>query len=142
MPTAPSELLVPVSIGELIDKITILEIKLERIADPAKRANIGAELAALRATQARHGLDGAELDALMHSLRAVNLELWEIEDAIRVEEHHQRFGEAFIALARSVYIKNDRRAELKRRINVAFHSVLREEKSYAHFGAAAEPEAP
>ncbi len=120
---------VPVSWGELLDKITILEIKHERIACPEARANVKREYEALC------GIGGGALvqegvAALVASLRHVNEELWEIEDAIRAEEADARFGPSFIRLARSVYHKNDERAALKRRINEALGSELVEEKSY------------
>ena len=119
---------VPVSWGELYDKITILEIKSERLGAPAQLDNVRRELALLRAraTAAAPGLD-----ALLAELGAVNRRLWDIEDAIREQEHAQDFGAGFIALARSVYQQNDHRAAVKRRINDLLGSALVEEKSYA-----------
>jgi len=120
---------VPVSWGELLDKMTILEIKRERIAGRSARANVTREYEALR----RHGdaaLHEREVAALVRALRAVNEALWEIEDAIRAEEAHARFGPSFVRLARSVYKKNDERAALKRAINDRLGSALTEEKSY------------
>lgn len=120
---------VPVSWGELLDKMTILEIKRDRIGHPSARANVVREYEALR----DHGaaaLREARVDALFRSLKGVNEELWEIEDAIRAEEAEARFGPAFVRLARSVYQKNDERAAIKRRINEALESDLVEEKSY------------
>ncbi len=121
--------------GELIDKITILEIKTERIGDAAKLANVRTELDVLNRTR-----DGAlpasgELDKLTAELRAVNATLWEVEDRIRECERERDFGGRFVELARSVYRHNDRRAALKRRINELLGSRLVEEKSYAPYGA-------
>lgn len=120
-------LLAPVSWGELVDKIAILEIKSARIADPAKRANVQRELQALTAVRDAHG---APPPALVSELRRVNEQLWDIEDRIRECEQRGDFGPAFIELARSVYKTNDRRAALKRQVNDAMGSDLVEEKSY------------
>jgi hypothetical protein len=127
-PTAPE---VPVSAGELIDKITILEIKLQRITNESKRANVRKELELLQA--ARHAVlpSSPKLDELTALLRVVNERLWDIEDAIRKCERTGQFEQRFIALARSVYKDNDERAALKRRINDLLGSPLVEEKSYA-----------
>lgn len=120
---------IPVSWGELIDKITILEIKSERISDEAKLGNIRKELDLLRS---RLGARGAAADVarLAGALRDVNGSLWDIEDEIRACENAGDFGSRFIELARSIYITNDRRAELKREINIVLGSDLVEEKSY------------
>lgn len=123
---------VPVSLGELIDKITILEIKERRIADEAKRTNVARELALLRARFAVSP-QGEEIRRLTDDLRSVNEELWIIEDDIRDCERRKDFGERFVALARAVYHTNDRRADLKRRINQALGSAIVEEKSYAAY---------
>jgi Family of unknown function (DUF6165) len=120
-------LLAPVSWGELIDKITILEIKAARIADAAKLANVKRELQALTVVRDSQGTAPAEIAA---ELRQVNEQLWDIEDLIRECEQRGDFGAAFIDLARSVYKTNDRRAALKRKINDAMGSELVEEKSY------------
>ncbi|WP_085810766.1 DUF6165 family protein [Sphingomonas sp. TZW2008] len=120
---------VPVSWGELLDKMTILEIKRRRIAQPAAHANVVREYEALRDTAGAALHETAVID-LMASLRSVNEELWEIEDAIRAQEAAARFGSRFVALARSVYRKNDERAAIKRRINLVLESDLVEEKSY------------
>ena len=120
---------VPVSWGELIDKITILEIKSERIEDEAKRANVGRELDLLRSRLGARGAS-AEVERLAQSLRAVNTALWEIEDDIRAHENAGDFGSRFVELARSVYITNDKRADLKRELNMVLGSELVEEKSY------------
>jgi len=125
-----SLLKVPVSYGEVLDKITILEIKSERIADEAKLKNIHRELDELNRTWAESGLDHPELPRLKNSLKAVNEALWEIEDAIRVKESRREFDEEFIRLARSVYVENDQRAAVKKDINVLLGSDLVEEKSY------------
>jgi uncharacterized protein DUF6165 len=124
------QILVPVSPGELLDRITILRIKSERITDAQPLANVRRELALLepiwRATcAAQPGLATEEA-----ALQRVNLELWEIEDRIRGHEAQRRFDAAFIELARSVYLRNDERAALKKRINVALKSAIVEEKSY------------
>jgi len=124
---------VPVSFGELIDKITILEIKIERIADAEKRGNVGRELEALAAVLAGCGPLAAAVDTLRRELKAVNEALWDIEDRIRDHERARTFDAGFIELARAVYITNDRRAALKRALNTAVGSALVEEKSYAAY---------
>lgn len=134
--TAP---LVPVSWGELLDKITILEIKADRIEDAAARANVARELALLREVAAPV-LPQPGLAALIEALRSINCALWEIEDAIRARDAAARFDAEFIRLARAVYLTNDERAALKRKINVLLRSVLVEEKSYGR-SPAAEPDA-
>ena len=118
---------VPVSWGELLDKITILELKRDRIRDAAALANVARELALLHAIAAPVM---GELEAQVERLRAVNAALWDIEDAIREEEGAARFGAEFVALARAVYTRNDERAGVKRAINDALGSALVEEKSY------------
>lgn len=117
---------IPVGAGELYDKISILEIKSERISDEAKLAYVRNELAALRNVAAGIPVD----KALYAELKEMNERLWDIEDAIREEEARQSFGEKFIQLARSVYVTNDRRAEIKRLINLASDSDIVEVKSY------------
>ena len=124
---------VPVSVGEVIDKVTILEIKSERISDEAKLKNVATELEALRPLVSGGVFDSDELVELTDGLRRVNAELWDIEDGIRAEEAAGRFGDRFIELARAVYITNDRRAELKKKINLATGSDLVEEKSYEDY---------
>jgi len=124
---------VPVSVGEVVDKVTILEIKSARISDKAKVANVKAELDALRPLVSGGVFDSAELVELTDGLRAVNGELWDIEDNIRAEEAAGRFGDRFVELARAVYVTNDRRAELKKKINLATGSQLVEEKSYEDY---------
>ena len=129
---APGRLVqAPVSIGELLDKITILEIKSERITDPAKLENIRNELHVLRMIQSGLPLDQENMSGLIENLKAVNSALWIIEDDIRDCEKQQNFGPEFIKLARSVYIQNDLRAKLKHQINIALNSELIEETSYA-----------
>ncbi len=126
---------VPVSWGELLDKLTILEIKRERISAPAALSNIAAELKVV-GSAAAPALAAAEIAADMDELREVNRRLWDIEDAIRAEDAAGRFGATFIELARAVYGTNDRRAAVKRRLNQRLGSVLVEEKSYHDAGAA------
>lgn len=122
---------IPGAVGELIDKITILEIKSERMSDAGKLRNVRNELGLLQALQADESLASVELDKLRADLKAVNAELWEIEDNIRICENKSDFGPAFVALARAVYQQNDRRAALKLEINRLFGSAIVEEKSYA-----------
>jgi hypothetical protein len=128
-------LLIPVSAGELIDKITILRVKAERIGDSAKEANVRKELTLLEdvCVQTIGSVKG--LDPLTAELLAVNAALWDIEDSKRDCERRQDFGPAFIALARSVYIENDRRAAIKRRINDLTGSDIVEEKSHQPYQA-------
>lgn len=125
-----SEILVPVSFGELLDKIAILQIKSERIDDPTKLANVSAELAALERAWMAHPAAGGDIGQLRARLKAVNLRLWEVEDAIRLKEKAGQFDQSFIALARSVYLENDVRARIKKAINLALGSAYVEEKSY------------
>lgn len=121
---------IPVSWGELFDKMTILEIKQARIDDPQKRANIDRELDALRDVYRDSALPGDPLRELINELRRTNEALWEIEDDIRNCERNKDFSDRFIELARSVYRTNDKRADLKLRINRLLGSELIEEKSY------------
>ena len=124
------QVLIETSPGELIDKITILEIKSERIGDPAKLRNVRAELEALRAARDRAIARSEEIWALTAQLRAVNEAIWDVEDALRKCELAGEFGAGFVELARSVYKNNDRRAALKRAINEELGSGIIEEKSY------------
>lgn len=126
-------LTVEVSVGELLDKITILEIKSERMNDPAKLANVHAELTSLRATWEASSLGGQDIGDLLRRLKAVNETLWDIEDGLRQLEAAQDFGTDFVSLARSVYYTNDERADLKRQLNVLLGSRLVEEKSYVEY---------
>ena len=130
-----SEIQVPVSFGELLDKIAILQIKSERMTDPAKLANVRAELEALERTWMAHPAAGHDIVRLRADLKAVNERLWKIEDDIRDEERAQRFGDEFVRLARAVYFENDERARIKREINQALGSTYVEEKSYQDYRA-------
>lgn len=123
-------ILVPVSWGELLDKITILQIKAQRIADPAKRDNVERELVALNQVVADTGELPAGAETLIQQLRGVNESLWDIEDEIRDCERSKDFGNRFVELARAVYHTNDRRAAFKRQLNDLLGSELVEEKSY------------
>ena len=123
----------PVSYGELIDKITILEIKSARIRDVAKLANVRTELDLLNATWASHPASQADISMERAQLLAVNQALWDIEDDIRMKEKAKAFDAQFIELARSVYFRNDERAAVKRAINEKLGSTLVEEKSYQDY---------
>ena len=125
---------IPVSVGELADKMTILEIKSEQMADPAKLNNVRAELDLLRAAwnQVAGNLD-VGLSELIRELKKTNQSLWTIEDDIRACELNSDFGNRFVELARSVYKTNDRRSEIKREINVLVGSTIIEEKSYQKY---------
>ena len=124
---------VQTSPGEFLDKVTILEIKSERMTDPAKLANVNHELALLRATWNASPLAGRDVSALVAQLKQVNEALWEIEDGIRDKEAAKAFDAGFIELARSVYVTNDRRAAIKRELNVILGSEILEEKSYKKY---------
>ncbi len=127
------QLQVPVSVGEVLDKITILQIKLAHISDAAKRANIQNELDALLPLVAGDAFTTDQMQALMAELKSVNEVLWDIEDDIREKEAAKSFDAEFIRLARAVYITNDKRAEIKKQINLATGSALVEEKSYESY---------
>ncbi|SRR6266568_2379103 len=124
------DILAPISVGELIDKITILRIKRERIRAASAQANIDRELDRLLEIRAGASLDRAELAALEEELFRVNGRLWDVEDEVRSLEQRGDFRERFIELARSVYRLNDQRSVLKRRINEVTGSAIVEEKSY------------
>lgn len=124
---------IPVSPGELIDRLTILEIKSERISDADKLANVRHELALLAAAASKAIPQRDDMTALKAELKSVNEKLWEIEDAIRDCERRNDFGAGFIDLARAVYRTNDERAALKGRINATLGSAIREEKSYTAY---------
>jgi hypothetical protein len=124
---------VPVSFGELIDKITILEIKSERMEDGEKVANVRHELALLEETWSDVAEKSADISNARSRLKAVNESLWEIEDKIRVKESRRTFDDEFIELARAVYVTNDQRANIKKEINLALGSELVEEKSYQDY---------
>ncbi|MEM7706677.1 MAG: DUF6165 family protein [Pseudomonadota bacterium] len=125
-----SEVSIPVSYGELLDKITILEIKAERIKDATKLENVRHELELLSKVWDTHVDDAHLVTDAREQLRAVNLTLWEIEDKIRLKEAASTFDDRFVELARAVYVTNDRRAVIKKDINLALGSALIEEKSY------------
>lgn len=125
--------LVPVSWGEIIDKITILEIKAERLSDAAKLANVTKERDELIMVREREFPAHAELARLAGELKAINEKLWVIEDDIRDCERAKDFGAKFVELARAVYFTNDERAAIKRRVNDLLGSALVEEKSYAPY---------
>ena len=127
------DILVPISPGELLDKITILRIKAARISDAAKVANVRHELDLLEKTWKDSGAAAVNLAVEEAGLTRVNEALWVIEDDIRDEERAGRFGPKFIELARAVYVTNDERAAIKKRINIALGSVLVEEKSYQRY---------
>jgi hypothetical protein len=129
-----SEISVPVSFGELLDKISILQIKSERMTDPDKLANVRKELAALENTWMAHPAAGRDIARLRAELKAVNERLWDIEDRIRLKERDQAFDDEFIQLARSVYFENDVRARVKKEINLALGSAYVEEKTYQDYG--------
>lgn len=124
---------VPVSFGEVLDKITILEIKSERIDDPEKLQNIRRELDELNRVWNSTVPEPERVSEQRRALKAINEELWEIEDGIREQEAAGNFGERFVELARSVYITNDRRAAIKKEVNLALGSSLVEEKSYRDY---------
>ncbi len=128
-----TSLFAEISPGELIDKITILEIKLERLDDTAKIANVRTELETLAATRDAAVPESLELASLTAELKEINGRLWEIEDDIRERERNKDFGLDFVELARGVYMTNDRRSRVKRRINEILGSRLVEEKSYAAY---------
>jgi tetratricopeptide (TPR) repeat protein len=129
--TTPCVVSTPSSLGELIDKITILRIKAKRIGEPEKLANVHRELTLLERSRRERGVSGPSIDLLTDQLTAVNGRLWTIEDALRACEREGDFGARFVALARSVYRENDTRAAIKRAVNTLASSALFEEKSYA-----------
>ena len=127
------DILIPASAGELIDKITILEIKLKNIVDPVKNRNVSIELEALSKCFEENIIQSNEIEELKTNLKQVNSALWNIEDDIRQCEQAGEFGEQFLELARSVYRQNDKRAALKKEINILLGSSIIEEKSYADY---------
>jgi len=127
------QLQVPVSVGEVLDKITILQIKLAHISDSAKRANVQNELDALLPLVAGDAFTTNQMQGLVAELKAVNEALWNIEDDIREKEAAKSFDAEFIKLARAVYVTNDKRAEIKKQINLETGSALIEEKSYESY---------
>ena len=128
-----SEISVPVSPGELLDKITILKIKSKRMSDPQKLANVRIELKVLEETWGASPYAKSDIAADVNALLQVNERLWVIEDDIRDKERAQAFDSEFIRLARAVYFENDERAAIKRRINLKLGSTIVEEKSYAEY---------
>lgn len=134
-----SEIQVPVSFGELLDKIAILQIKSERMSDETKLVNVRNELSALENTWMAHPAADKNIVDLRAQLKAVNERLWVIEDDIRIKEKAQEFDAEFIRLARAVYFENDDRARIKKDINLALGSSYVEEKSYQDYRAASKP---
>jgi hypothetical protein len=128
-----NDIKVPISPGELLDKITILRIKSQRMTDAAKLSNVRVELSALESTWAESAHAKIDIDAEIAALQAVNAKLWVIEDDIRDKERAKAFDADFIRLARAVYVENDERAAIKRRINLKLGSRIVEEKSYADY---------
>ena len=128
-----AELLVPISPGELIDKITILEIKSQRMTDAVKLRNVRTELDLLTATWRSSPFSATDIGAEWAGLRDVNAKLWDIEDRIRDKERDGLFDAGFVELARAVYFTNDERAAIKKQINAKLGSTLVEEKSYADY---------
>ena len=126
---------VELSVGELLDKISILQIKAERIVDPAKLENINKELDVLMSLWKDSAYSNNNLESETNELKAINEELWAIEDKIRDKERNRVFDKGFIELARAVYITNDKRADIKRIINSKTGSELTEEKSYSDYSA-------
>jgi transcriptional regulator of nitric oxide reductase len=124
---------VPVSPGEVLDKITILEIKSERMNDPEKLANVRTELALLQETWANNIRDNETIRELHARLKEINEALWEIEDDIRDKERAREFDDQFIELARAVYVTNDRRSQVKKELNLHLGSEIIEEKSYQDY---------
>ena len=124
-------LLIPISPGELIDKITILEIKRESILDKEKLSNINLEYKVLLETLENKIIASNEIDSLRIKLKTINKRLWDIEDQLRDLERSKTFNEDFIKLARSVYFTNDERSEIKKSINKVLNSEIVEEKSYS-----------
>lgn len=123
---------VPISPGELLDKITILEIKSENIEDKEKLANVTIELKLLSQIWENTSPD-SDLGVLKQELKDNNKALWDIEDKIRIKESNKEFDHVFVELARSVYIQNDKRADTKKKINLKLGSMIVEEKSYADY---------
>lgn len=127
------EIFIPMSPGELLDKITILRIKSERITDPEKLVNVRNELKMLDDIWSQSVKQDNTIKQLTEELTSINEALWDIEDDIRDEERTKRFGERFIELARAVYVTNDKRAEAKKKINLHLGSNIVEEKSYQDY---------
>ena len=128
-----NELLVPISPSELLDKMTILEIKSERIDDTKKVMNVRHELELLSKVWSDSVKEDEVIANLRQQLKTINEKLWEIEDGIRNEEQQNRFGKKFIELARAVYVTNDKRAQIKKDVNLYLGSEIIEEKSYRDY---------
>jgi hypothetical protein len=128
-----TDIRVPISPGELIDKITILQIKSSRMTDPIKVANVRNELSLLEATWRDCSYSTSNIDAEWAALRRINEKLWDVEDLLRDKERARTFDQEFIDLARAVYFTNDERAAVKREINTKLGSKIVEEKSYAKY---------
>ena len=126
-------ILIPVAPGELIDKITILKIKSERMDDPEKLANVRRELELLRREQSRHIPDDPTVAEMEARLEEVNGRIWDLEDVIRDCDRQKDFGEVFLDTARKIYRTNDERAAIKKQINLHLGSQIVEEKSYAEY---------
>ena len=124
------KILAEISAGELIDKITILEIKSEKISNPEKLAEVDKELNSLKETVKKYIPDQTKIAKFKIDLKNINLKLWDIEDAKRIAEKNKKFNEDFIELARNVYKFNDKRANIKLAINIALESNIKEVKSY------------
>ena len=124
---------IELSVGEVLDKITILQIKAERISDSAKLENINKELQVLTSLWQASTYSNTDLDVDISALKKVNEELWDIEDKIRNKESEKAFDNVFIELARAVYVTNDKRAKIKQAINTKTGSELTEEKSYSDY---------
>lgn len=124
---------VDISFGELLDKITILQIKSERITNAAKLQNIHHEMELLQSIWEKSDEVNIDIKFEIYELKTINEQLWDIEDNIREKEFKKEFDEKFIELARAVYVTNDKRADFKRRINIKLNSELVEEKSYAEY---------
>ncbi|RDH81528.1 MAG: hypothetical protein DIZ80_15740 [endosymbiont of Galathealinum brachiosum] len=127
------QVLIPISPGELLDKITILEIKSKCIESAEKKANVDKELAMLNEVWADAVTEDSDIKSMRSDLKSINEKLWDIEDDIRDEERNKRFDARFIELARSVYVVNDQRGDAKKRINVYLKSDIVEEKSYQDY---------
>jgi phenylalanyl-tRNA synthetase alpha subunit len=123
----------PVSPGEVLDKITILEIKAVKISDTEKLKNVNHELNLLQSIWNTHVENSDKVNDLKQQLKKVNQDLWNIEDDIRIKEYKKEFDDEFIQIARSVYVENDKRAAAKKAINLLLGSELIEEKSYEDY---------
>ena len=124
---------VVLSVGELIDKITILQLKMKFIKNKVQLNNVRYELSTLKPLLKENNLETPKINELFAELYEINLELWKIEDKIREKERQSDFKDEFISLARSVYFTNDKRAEIKKKINLISGSELIEEKSYEKY---------